>query len=335
MSFFDKEEVLMSFQVNCYFDTRIIEDNLKKQLTEIILDNKSAYLKQGIERGYNVSIYGVRELEAAYDIKKKLFSYITDSKYSYDLDIFNNKYSELKDPNYKKAFSTNKIIIMKEKNPVRFQNKEQKELYENIHRDFDLLLSPHYFIKNDIYELTSVVDTMIQVFDNKNGWNSHISHFWYFFQSLNRNQKNYLYKLFKERKEKYSVNKPSLEETLTLEVQMITKKYLEKVNLLLEDRKINFYSPKSLEHLRKQDNFSSNLHKQTLFNEDYQKEILFDVTRITNRWLLNVFYEKLVLLKIPLIEKFFLNYLIGCQDPNAHLDDSIEYYLKEGEEKIW
>lgn len=325
----------MSFKVVCYFDTRNIGSDLKRKFLYILQKNDHIYLKQSIKYGYNISICGIKDSEKAVKIRTELSEYIDNKKYSYNLDDFNEKYSKLNDPNYFEATSSNKVVIEKERLEDYFENIEQLELFNIMQRDLDLLLCQDYFIKNSIYKTTRLVDVMMKALNDKNSSNSHVSHFWYFFQSLSKNQKIEVYDRFKKNKTKYTTDDTKISQYLSEEINILIQQYIDEVKILIKNEKINFYSPYSFKKLKESNNFASELHKTTIFNASFQKEILIDEARIVNRWILNIFYEKLVLLKTSLLEKFFMNYLIGSLDQNIHLDASIEYYLETGEEKIW
>lgn len=223
-----------------------------------------------------------------------------------------------------------RIYVTEESVTAFFENTEQFLLNCEIHHELDLFWFPYYFEKKILVEKViknaEMIAENLTIYDE--GYNSHISHFWGFFISLENNEKREgILQYFADRYCSYRNS------DLNEEGQMIdVVPYLEKVEKLTEKNKINFYSPSKVDDLLREDRFASKLHKRTAENAK-QDQFFLSKNCITNRWYLNALYVAMILMKLPVIDRYFLNYCIAQK--MYEVDRSCREYIRTGEERIW
>ncbi|MFI3124795.1 hypothetical protein ODU07_04755 [Streptococcus suis] len=97
----------------------------------------------------------------------------------------------------------------------------------------------------------------------------------------------------------------------------ILKQFSERIKFMISQKEIDFFSPSTLSKATTS-RFASPEHKNTIKLADEYK---YDKDIITNRWFLNLLYEKLLLLNFNILDKYTLNYIFGVKDSNSGLLD--------------
>lgn len=228
----------------------------------------------------------------------------------------------------RKILGDDVALCFVEENPnLFFQNLEQFILYCKIHHELDQFWFPYYFTDSLPLELL-VANAKIMAKDltvlKDEGYNSHLSHFWGFFHSLSTFQKEGVLQLFHER---YT----QLRE-LPGERMLHLPCYLENIDGLVKEGKMDFYSPQSLQLCLETKKFASKLHESAAQNAE-QSEFLHSKHYICNRWYLNALYVSMILMNISVADRFFLNYVIAME--KYPVDEICKEFLQTGEEKIW
>lgn len=217
--------------------------------------------------------------------------------------------------------------ITQEKPLLFFSNMDQVLLNCKMHHELDLFWFPHYFTRQVSVEQVAasakVVADKLTVEEDE-GYNSHISHFWGFFVSLDRDQRKGILAWFQRRYEGFKrVEMPGMVEP---------DRFLDTVEQMIESGKLDFYSPAKLKTIIAGNKFTSQLHEATLKNAENERFYLSKYS-IFNRWYLNALYVSMILMGIPVIDRFFMNYVIAME--KYPLDEICETFLRTGEEKIW
>lgn len=316
---------MKEYKVVCYFYIPNIRRELKISIVNLLKSNAQLFIKKGTNQGYNLSIHGFKNLEDAYNALNELTPLVSEEDYIYSDDDYKILRLTNKENFKPEDYLCNKVIVELDDLYTIFENKEQYELYKDVERYLDKMLIDKYFQDNDIFQMINLILNTSKEFEG-DGYVSHLSHFWFFFQTLEQEQKKGVYKLFKEKAKLYKKTNDS-----SFDLSFLKKR----VTYLIHEEKLNYYSPTTKDIVKENKMYASEVHKKTLYDEKYQKAIYRDVSIITNRWFLNVFYEKLILMNITIIEKFFLNYVISLNRPNTHINESIEFNLKTGVEKLW
>lgn len=219
-------------------------------------------------------------------------------------------------------------ILAEETHKSFFQNFEQFVLYCEMHHELDLYWFPYYFADPPQLELVInhaklIADKLTVTLDE--GYNSHLSHFLGFFYSLTEKQKEEILFSFRERYKKTDIS--SLQDEM-----MSTDVYLDQISKMVEAKKLDFFSPYTLESLREKKQYASKTHERTIENAE-KSNFLFSKYYICNRWYLNALYVSMILMNIPVIDKFFMNYVLAKE--RYLLDEMCERNLQTGEEVIW
>lgn len=220
-------------------------------------------------------------------------------------------------------YISNMIVKEANENYISFfKNTCLFSLYVQIEKYFDSLLCKNYFERGYLFDFIQAIDKLLSYIPIKkgitvinDGYLSQYSHFFAFFESLDIDSKAEIRKQFPQLTQKYKnwvrnnkVNN-QYEDLISKGENFVNRIYSE-IQVLIADKKINFFSPSSLEEEIKKDNFATWAHKEALTNKKYQKSIN-TAEVITARWLVNVIYEKMILLDFSVLEKFFMNYVLS------------------------
>ena len=79
---------------------------------------------------------------------------------------------------------------------------------------------------------------------------------------------------------------------------------------LILEKKIDFYSPHTRQEYLVLDKFASPEHRKTVVDDDFQVYFQYSVPIISARWIINIIYEKMILMGFTVLEKFFMNYCL-------------------------
>ena len=215
-----------------------------------------------------------------------------------------------------------------EDNPLRlFQNQDQFKLYCKIHHDLDIIWYPYFFKNNgpidEIISFARMLGKCLSV-NKDEGYISHLSHFWGFFHFIEEQQQEGIAKFFQRRYEQLKL--------IETDKFIDTKTYLLDIESLLEKKKIDFYSPNTLDEILNRNQFASKLHEKTVRNAD-RLDFLYSKYNICSKWVLNALYVVMILMNIPVIDRFFLNYSVAME--KYPMDEICHHYIRTGEEKLW
>lgn len=140
-----------------------------------------------------------------------------------------------------------------------------------IEKYFDSLLCKNYFERGYLFDFIQAIDKLLSYIPIKkgitvinDGYLSQYSHFFAFFESLDIDSKAEIRKQFPQLTQKYKNwvrnNKVNNQyEDLISKGEPVNRIYSE-IQVLIADKKINFFSPSSLEEIKK-DNFATWAHK--------------------------------------------------------------------------
>ncbi|MBF0787075.1 MULTISPECIES: hypothetical protein [unclassified Streptococcus] len=209
---------------------------------------------------------------------------------------------------------------------------KDEEIYKKIRKweiAFDEVFMNHYFLDSvDDVDIIVLLKEWYANYEQEVVINSHISHFWGFFASLNINQKIYIKRLFQNR----FFNTILRESVLSnIDIKLLE----DDIELLLSSHSnFNFFYPTLFSEIKSTINFSSEAHKRTIDTISKSSEFLRDKIRITNRWGLNILYEKLPLLGLRLLDKYYINYYFSLTSNEVDIDRSMQLFIDTGEERL-
>ncbi|MDP5272678.1 hypothetical protein [Chengkuizengella axinellae] len=314
------------YEVTCYVNEENPNHPVFKTLKNIAQNEQSSTLIKGWQHGYHVKIIGFLDGEKV-DKYFKLLSSILENEptYIYSTESFKKKYKKISEiTNHVQAneeIYQNKVIIKQITDCYHFENMKQLQLYVFTHQIFDSFYIDNYWKENDILTIVHDIYLFVKLLPDKviserdllysNGYTSHLSHYIGFLNSLKQNDRKRIQQMFKKRvtddirQLKDGTQKGNVELVSKLfEVYQFVSKYV-------DDGMINFHSPHSSKQFNSKVNQSSIRHASIFEDEELKEAVLRDKVLCTNKWILNVLYEKLVLLNIKPIEKFYMNYLIS------------------------
>ncbi|WP_096156416.1 hypothetical protein [Bacillus sp. FJAT-45066] len=293
-----------------------IQDYIKKTIT--LIPNVS--IKQSWENGYHICLFGeigdIKE-EITKDLQQLLARYPSKQ---YDEQQFRQKYSTIsqyfqKEKSLNEIYQ-NKVMVPEKPNIQLFQNEGQVHLYLKIHLAFDRIFLPKYWRKNDIEEISREIYPFFSKLPDKtlseeyklysNGFVSHLSHYVGFLHSIKEEMRGPIKQSFKQRKAQLGELQVE-ENALFHELQEIYKQ----VSAAIEREEMNFISPQNVTDVKDITKDASDYHQAFFQNEALLALVLHDVVLTTNKWVLNVLYEKLILLQLKPIDKFFMNYVFS------------------------
>lgn len=198
-----------------------------------------------------------------------------------------------------------------------FQNDDQYQLYVFLEQFFDDYFFDNYFKDNNLIKFINVVDELLsyipkEIIQNEiinDGYRCQSSHYHAFISKLDKTVKDKVNNRFSKLEEKIdcsefcSFNKnENLKQFVNEVVQIVQKLVLEK--------KIDFYSPHTRQEYLIIDRFASPEHRETVVDDEYQVYFQYSVPIITARWIINIIYEKMILMDFTVLEKFFMNYCL-------------------------
>ncbi|BDD38503.1 hypothetical protein [Streptococcus ruminantium] len=270
------------------------------------------YLKKGIKDGYHMSFNGLCSKKDAEMIVKILEENI--SMPDFDEDEYHRLFSKISDPNYTGVCNKNKISIKEEKMPLNFQNMSQYFLYRDMSIALDSIFINNYFEKNNLQLVYDFINLEYKNYGSSKMYNSHLSHLWAYISNLNLESQNKFKKLLSNKLKEINEN----ELVFNPESEFL-KQFSERIKIMISLKEIDFFSPSTLSKTITL-GFASPEHRNTIqFADEYQ----YDKDIITNRWFLNLLYEKLLLLNFNILDKYTLNYIFGAKDSNSGLLDRL------------
>ncbi|WP_404445951.1 hypothetical protein LG307_20425 [Sutcliffiella horikoshii] len=283
-------------------------------------------LKKSFENGLHLTVFGwfthsqISQISAEFN--SLLIAHPTEK---YDEEAFQNKYKKVAEiavkENVLEEVHQNKVLLTKRKDFYNFQNEEQLQIYMKINQIFDRWFVNSYWSKdNHILSITKdmvpfwsyLPDTVLSKEHAlySNGFVSHLSHYLGLLHSLSEKNKQAIVERFNhaaENDRESLIESLDKDNTLTQELKMMFQEIKDAVNRDV----LNFHSPHDDAHIEKKVETSSKRHQLAMGIPELSKLILKDAVLITNRWILNVLYEKLVLLNIKPLDKFYMNYLLS------------------------
>lgn len=195
-------------------------------------------------------------------------------------------------------------------------------LYLQIENYFDQRLFKNYFERGYLFDFIQAIDELLSYIPKKkgitvtnDGYLSQYSHFLAFFSSLDNSSKEEVKVKFPQLTKEYkewtkSNRKDNQYIDLTFSCKEFVKSIYLEIQSLLVRKKIDYFSPSSRNEEIKKDNFASWIHKETILNDKYQSSIN-TAEVITARWIVNIIYEKMILLDFSVLEKYFMNYVLS------------------------
>jgi len=316
-----------------YINTNETPLEFKKILKPLIIQNH-IYIKKGWQNGKHLVLYGIKtnELDSIKDtidiVLKKYPSKIYDkSNYIQIYSKINNKFFQDK---FEISEVYQNIVKVEEEFKVStFENHNQKEFYLDLCKKIDKFFIDFYFEKNNIEELIKLILHFSIQFNSYwkenyehndqlfNPYNSHLSHFTGFINSLNEKEVSSVFNEFERRYKPY----------LPIENNLFSS-FIETFHVLKnmnEYNQINFFSPQKLSDIliNIEAEKISKGHSSLYNDEDLLKKIYSNIPSTFNRWFLNSFYEKLLLMNINIKEKYFFNYCIA----RHHFEDELRSRL--------
>ncbi|KMJ59131.1 hypothetical protein AB685_08710 [Bacillus sp. LL01] len=315
----------MNFYEMNIFMNEVDHHPIYSSIRALLKDDTRVSLKKSFENGFHLSVFGwfthtqISQISA--EFASLLIAHPTER---YDEAAFRNRYKKVAEIAMKEkaleVIHQNKVLIAKREDLYGFQNKKQLQIYIKINQIFDRWFINCYWNKdNNILSITKDIvpfcaylpDTVLSREHAlySNGFVSHLSHYLGLLHSLNEKNKQAIVERFEQAAEN---DRESLMENLdkdnalTRELKVLFQEMKDAVKRDVLD----FHSPHDDAHIEKKVAASSNRHKLAMGTPTLSKLILKDSVLITNRWILNVLYEKLVLLNIKPLDKFYMNYLL-------------------------
>lgn len=203
-----------------------------------------------------------------------------------------------------------------------FQNLEQYELYLKLENWFDEQLKRYYFSKNNLFEFINWVDKLLSKIPvavnfgvTESGYISQWSHFYAFLNSLTIKQRRKLidqFELFyKKNNHDKVLNTLGNPSSIVLETT-------ETVESMIAQKKLDFYSPSSREEQISLNSFASYYHKKTVLDDKLQRQVIKSYILTSSRWLINLVYEKMILMNFTVLEKYFMNFCLTKRHANLY-----------------
>ncbi|WDF49013.1 hypothetical protein PQ460_13435 [Paenibacillus sp. KACC 21273] len=313
------------YEIKCYTNASIMPPFIN-YIRHLIFNEQNISIKKSWQNGYHIHVFGFMNDDKARQIEEDFNTLLSDyPPLKYDEKEFKEKYSKISiitaQPEALDSILQNQVILKLKNAEDDFENEKQLELYLNIHKVFDRQYGKYYFgdmqIENIIEDIYSFIDELPHTILNKeknlisNGYISHNSHFIGFLNSLKQEQRSTITNQFEQRRAEYIHQ--FLEKRVehkSLFHQDLEAIFL-KITKLVEAKAINFLSPKKVEDITSKLPRYSKKHAEVFGSAELLNQTLYDPVLCTNKWILNVLYEKLVILQIRPIDKFYMNYFLS------------------------
>lgn len=311
------------YEVLCYING--IPDEIAYEVRKIIRD-ESISVKQSWEHGYHLRLFGYFNDVTVDEIVQQLSHLLSKHPTPiYDEDDFKRTYEKnamiINNVEALRTIYQNKVILNEEPTS-QFDNKEQLNLNLDIHHIFDKYYAKSYWQKsNHILQIVKDMFPFAISFPTKiihenpeiesSGFISHLSHIIGFMHSLNEKSQEKILSNFQKRR----INDLKIIDweryTMPYSLSNHLLAYHQTIKEYIDEGILNFFSPN---HGQLQENArpqASKRHEAIYQNEIIREKFAKDSVLCTNRWILNVLYEKLVLLQFTPLEKFYFNYLLA------------------------
>ncbi|WP_223068537.1 hypothetical protein [Paenibacillus caui] len=316
------------FEMNYYADEQHLPV-LKDEIDRVITRNL-AVIRKGWENGYHIQFLGMMTQEQAAELYQELeqVQKLHPSPV-YDADEFREKYGRVEKASNKKdclkQIYQNEIRINRRNDLFIFENDAQLELYLDLHHIFDLFFKDRYFSQNRIMDIILFIYPFVNFLPEKvlnpaanlisNGYISHLSHYIGLLNSLSSTDQIKIKKRFKEKYlrdvEHFHLERGAKQPDSAFLNHLINMYH--RISNQVDDEKLNFFSPRQFDRdIEPQMHRYSDRHVQVFGSEENLKMVLKDKVLCTNKWVLNVLYEKLVLMNVKPIDKFYMNYFLSC-----------------------
>lgn len=203
-----------------------------------------------------------------------------------------------------------------------FQNDAQYQLYVFLEQFFDNYFFNNYFFNNyfkdnDLIRFINIVDELLsyipkEIIQNKvinDGYRCQSSHYHAFVSKLDKTTKEKVDVRFSKLEQKVNclwsspVNKNK-------NLRQLVNKVVQTIQKLILEKKIDFYSPHTRQEYLIADQFASPEHRETVVDDEFQAYFQYSVPIISARWIINIIYEKMILMDFTILEKFFMNYCL-------------------------
>lgn len=292
---------------------------------ELVVQEELLSVKQSWENGYHLCIFGVLDEYRIKQIKEELEQ--IQKEYpapEYDVEEFRGRYASVarltNDVAGLGEIYQNDIHLVWPEGHYSFENQEQLSLYLSIHHVFDQQYAGRYFEENEILDIILHMYPFVCALPEKelnarsglhsNGYTSHLSHYVGLLNSLKETDRERVRQRFDTRLQDDRI---AFETKRGSYGNQILSNELMKIYQLVcsyvDKGVMNFFSPKSFEKdIKPYLHLYNERHASLFQNEEDREKVLTDYVSCTNKWILNVLYEKLVLLKIKPLDKFYMNY---------------------------
>ncbi|NDI36717.1 hypothetical protein [Chengkuizengella sediminis] len=313
------------YEITCFVNEENTNHQVFKTLKHIVQTEKSTTLIKGWQYGYHVKILGFFDSDKVNKNYKLLSSILKNEPTStYCIDTFKNKYEKVaritNQLHSQQEIFQNKVKINQIDDCFYFENMDQLKLYIFIHRIFDSFYMERYWKDNNVLTIVHDIYPFVKQLPDKvisesdllysNGYTSHLSHYIGFLNSLKLSDRKRIQQIFKKR---IVVDVESLKKGNDGSSKLVSRLFevYRLVSKYVDEGLINFHSPYSSNQFNSKVNQTSVRHASIFEDVELKEAVLSDKVLCTNKWILNVLYEKLVLLNIKPIEKFYMNFLIS------------------------
>lgn len=208
-----------------------------------------------------------------------------------------------------------------------FKDKLLVDLYVEIEHKFDEWLSNYYLTENNFFAFVKWIDSVLSIIPtNKtdyliaDGFMSQYSHFHAFISQLDevsssevRDKFPIIYTSYIE----YKLNNKPIFSNISDAKPMILKWY-SKIEKLQNFGEIDFYSPGSRQDILNNPDIASHEHWQTHVDDKYQESIN-STELILSRWIINIVYEKMILMNFSILKKYVMNYILTMEHHPEYL----------------
>lgn len=317
---------MMIIRIKCFVNENDSNQKLIAAIKRIVSNDTHITLKKSWENGYHIEIFGLIEKHCSEQYYAELDSIVKQNPTKeYDPNEFREKYKKVavvtKKYDALENVYQNVIFMTRQDNVHPFENMEQLKVYLLINRIFDDNYMQKYFkinkiqtIARDAFEFAQSLPEKIiheEQYIHSNGFVSHLSHYLGFINSLtDDSKKRKVHSMFLEKAQVDTPHLVSNEATHNDIVSRLNEAH-HLISRYVDQGIITFYSPYSKKRFLTNMVHASDRHA-AVFNDEATRElVLKDSVLCTNRWVLNVLYEKIVLLGIKPIDKFYMNFLIS------------------------
>lgn len=306
-----------TYSIKCY--VLHPSEELKHQCMELI-ERHHFIIDKGWENGHHIHLRGKLTEEQVLDYKSKLKKAVNNSISQYDKAAFKKQYTPIMNVLQKEEHSLisihqNELEVLSES--VLFENELYDQLFRKVNHIFDSYFKNSYFHDYSLYDLMgemSLYHQTLKQFENTEGdaYKCHLSHYIGFLNGLSEENRLKIKRAFDNRFDddfaKETVDFPT--KSTELIEQLFC--FIKDIHDLVDKKQLDFYAPSNREKTLQNIHQFSKRHQLTHSKRNVET-FLYNPVIISNRWVMNALYKKMLLLNIKNLDRFYLNYVFARQ----------------------